>query len=215
MAFGIPGSDTNAGGQFLGRLQYDSRVGFWTIVKREQQGDGSWEDQKSEPFKNPTMLVDFATLEVGYIKFASPPDFRLAAYGSPVPPCPDEMIQGDNGKTRKAFLPGFRVKVYGPKLFGDTEAYTFSNTAKTVLDPMDELHMDYLQASEAKQGLVPLVQVTGTREIKIDGPRGSNTYYAPVFKIAGWHPRPEVFGEATAAPFGQSWCAAGTTAAAA
>src|ERR1700749_2842071 len=112
MAFGIPGSDSagSANGPFLGRIQYDSRVGFWKYVKRAQDVSGNWVDEESEPFKNPTLLMDFGSLEAGYIKFASPPAFLLVPYGQLYPPQPEELAVDAGGKQRKAFQPGFRVK---------------------------------------------------------------------------------------------------------
>ena len=197
MAFGIPGSEPNAGGQFLGRLQYDARVGFWKVVKRVQQSDGGWDDDASEPFKNPTFLLDVGTLEVGYIKFASPPAFLVVPFGQEIPPRPADRVTDAEGKSRSAYLPGFRVKVYNPKLFGDADAYYFANNSKTVLEPMDALHTLAIQAPEAKAGKVPGIKVTGTTPIRIEGPRGNNTYYAPVFEITKWYDRPDCFGPRT------------------
>jgi hypothetical protein len=199
MAFGIPGSESTGGGEFLGRIQYDTRVGFWQTVKRVQ-GDGGWVDDKGEQFKNPTMLFDMGTLEVGYIKFSSPPAFLVVPYGQPIPPQPQEMSTDAAGKTRKAFLPGFRVKVASAKVFGDGAAYYFAHNAKTVMEPMDELYQIYEQAPEAAQGKVPLVAVTGTRLVEIKSPQGTNRYHAPIFAIQAWYDRLEVFGPRTVPP---------------
>ena len=198
MAFGIPGSESQ-GGAFLGRLQYDARVGFWKIVKRAQQPDGGWDDEPSEPFKNPAFLLDLGTFEVGYIKFASPPAFLVVPFGHPIPPRPAEKMTNDAGQERNAYLPGFRSKVYNPKMFMDQDAYYFANNSKTVMDPMDAVHTLASQAPEYRAGKIPLIRVTGTTANKIEGPRGNNTYYAPVFVIAGWHDRPECFGPRTVA----------------
>lgn len=197
MAFGIPGSETTANGEFLGRIQYDTRVGFWQVCKRIQTADGGWADDKGEQFKNPTMLFDLGTLEVGYIKFASPPAFLVVPYGQPIPPQPQEMVTDDKGKQRKSFLPGFRVKVASQKVFGDGAAYYFAHNAKTVMEPMDELFQLFEQSPEAAMGKVPLVEVTGTRVIEIKSPQGTNRYHAPIFVIKAWYDRIEVFGDRT------------------
>lgn len=196
MAFGIPGSESQSG-EFLGRIQYDTRVGFWQVCKRVQASDGGWIDDKSEQFKNPTMLFDLGTLEVGYIKFASPPAFLVVPYGQPIPPQPQEMMADANGKQRKSFLPGFRLKVASQKVFGDGAAYYFAHNAKTVMEPMDELYQLYEQAPEAAAGKVPLVAVTGTRLVEIRSPQGTNRYHAPVFVIQAWYDRLDVFGDRT------------------
>jgi hypothetical protein len=197
MAFGIPGSEPNAGGQYLSRIQYDARVGFWQIVKRVQDGAGNWVDDKTEPFKNPTMLFDMGSLEVGYIKLTSPPAFLVVPYGKPIPPQPQEMMTDAQGKQRKSYLPGFRVKVMSSKTFGDAEAYYFSNNSKTVMEPMDELYQIFEQAPEAAAGKVPLVAVTGTKVVENKNPQGTSRFYAPVFQIVQWLDRPAVLGDRT------------------
>ena len=198
MAFGIPGSETTGSAEFLGRIQYDARVGFWQTVKRAQNSDGGWSDVKSEPFRGLSFLVDFGSLEVGYINLTSPPSFLVVPEGQPIPPQPQEMSIANPGeKPRKAFQPGFRVKVASPKTFGDGDAYYFSATSKTVLTPMDDLYNRFKAAPESAQGKVPVVQVNAVTPISIKGPKGTNTYYAPVFEIIGWQDRLEVFGART------------------
>ena len=50
------------------------------------------------------------------------------------------MTTNAQGQQRKAFLPGFRIKVAGPRVFGDGDAYYFAHNSQTVMNPMDELH---------------------------------------------------------------------------
>ncbi len=100
-----------------------------------------------------------------------------------------------NGKVRKAYQPGFRVKLFAPKLYGSTEPFYFSNTSKSVLEPMDMLHQQYLAAPEAKQGMIPVVQVTGNNKIESNTSFGTNTFWSPVFQIVKWIPRPRELGE--------------------
>ncbi len=196
--FGLPGTDPVSSGQFLGRIQFDARVGFWTLVRRIQTSDGRWDDDKTEPFQKPTFAVDFqGGLEIGYIKFASPPAFVLAPFGGAVPPCPDEMTMPDpkTGKVRKAYQPGFRVKLFAPKLYGSTEPFYFSNTSKSVLEPLDMLHQQYLAAPESKQGKIPVVTSPGNNKIESNSSFGTNTFYSPIFQIVQWIPRPRELGE--------------------
>lgn len=197
MAFGIPGSeDTTSNGPFLSRIQYDARVGFWTIVKRVQNSDGSWSNETGEPFQKPTFLVDFGTLEVGYLKLTSPPAFVLVPMGSTIPTQPQEMMTDSQGKQRKAFLPGFRVQVCG-KIFGDKNAYHFNSNAKTVIAPVEELWKTFSASPEAATGKIPAVANTKTRIVEIVNPKGTSKFHAPVFEIVGWAERPAVFGERT------------------
>lgn len=196
---GIPGSEGGAagGGEFLGRLQYDARVGFWKVVRRVQGPDGRWTSDAGDFFPPPlSFLMDIGSLEVGYIKLDSAPAFVLAPYGGNIPPQPQELKTDENGKSRKAFQPGFRIKVQSPKTFGDADAYYFSANSRTVLGPMDELITQALATPEAAQGLVPVVQVTGKKEVQA----GQSKFYAPVWQIVSWQPRPAVFGERIVPP---------------
>src|SRR6185312_15669905 len=120
---------------------------------------------------------------------SSPPVFMVVPYGKAIPQQPEEMTTDSDGKSRKAFAPGFRVKVASPKTFGDNDAYYFSNSSKTVLGPMDELHETFRRAPEAATGKVPVVSVSKTSKVEIKSKNGTNTYYAPVFEIVGWQDR--------------------------
>jgi hypothetical protein len=200
MAFGIPGTDTGSGGEFLGRINVDARTGFWTITRRIQR-DGMWTNDTSQPFQTPTMLMDFGSLEVGYMKISSPPAFMLVPMGQPIPPQPQEMQEGRPGeKPRRAFQPGFRIKVMSQKTFGDGEAYYFSANSKTVMGPVDALWTQFCASPEAAAGKVPVVNVTGAEKVQIKTPQGNSTFYAPIFAIAQWVDRPASLGDRTVPP---------------
>lgn len=194
MAFGIPGSEPSGGGEFLGRINCDARTGFWTITRRVQV-DGAWSNDTSAPFQNPTFLIDFGSLEVGYMKITSPPAFMLVPMGQPIPPQPQEMAEGRAGeKPRRAFQPGFRVKVMSQKTFGDAAAYYFSGNSKTLMTQVEALFHAFCAAPEAASGKVPVVSVTGAEKVLVKTPQGSNTFYAPLFQITAWADRPEALG---------------------
>lgn len=199
MAFGIPGTDTGSGGsgEFLGRINCDARTGFWTITRRVQT-DGMWSNDTTPPFQNPTFLMDFGSLEVGYMKISSPPAFLLVPMGQPIPPQPQEMTEARPGeKPRRAFSPGFRLKVMSQKTFGDSEPYYFSANSKTVMGPVDALWNLFCASPEAWDGKVPVVAVTGSEKVTVKTPQGSNTFYAPIFNISAWVDRPASLGERT------------------
>jgi hypothetical protein len=201
MAFGIPGSDGgSSSGEFLGRINVDARTGFWTITKRIQK-DGMWTNDTTPPFQTPTMLMDFGSLEVGHIKIGSPPAFMLVPMGQPIPPQPQEMQEGRPGeKPRKAFQPGFRIKVMSQKTFGDGDAYYFSANSKTVVGAVEALWLQFCASPEAAAGKVPVVNVTGSAKLKKDTPQGASTFFAPIFAIAQWVDRPAVLGDRTVPP---------------
>lgn len=201
MPFGIPGSEPSSGGEFLGRINCDARTGFWTITRRIQGPDGLWTNDTTAPFQNPTFLVDFGTLEVGYMKITSPPAFLLVPMGQPIPAQPQEMSEARAGeKPRRAFQPGFRVKVMSQKTFGDAAAYYFSGSSKTLMSQVEALWAMFCASAEAAAGKVPVVSVTGSEKVMVKTPQGSNTFYAPVFQIASWADRPAALGERTVPP---------------
>ena len=202
MPFGIPGSDTStSGGEFLGRINCDVRTGFWTITRRVQGADGLWRNETSAPIQNVTFLIDFGTLEVGYMKISNPPAFLLVPYGQPIPPQPQEMIEGRPGeRPRRAFSPGFRVKVLSKATFGDQSPYYFSGNSKTLMNAVEALHQEFLVSPEAAAGKVPVVKTDGTNRVITKTPQGTNTFYAPRFVITQWVDRPAVLGERTVPP---------------
>lgn len=203
MAFNIPGSnDGGTSGPFLARVQYDARSGFFTNVDRVQT-DAGWSDRPGEPYRGLTAAMDFGSMECGFIKFASPPAFVLVPFigdNTPYPPQPQEMTEAKAGeKPRKAFLPGFRVKLLG-KAFSTPEPRYFAHTAKGVLATMEELYAAFAAAPEAARGLIPVVNHASTKTIETSGPRGTTKNYAPVWSIVSWVERPAAFGERTCPP---------------
>ena len=200
MAFGIPGSESSGGAdaEFLGRIQFDARSGFWKTVNRVNVG-GRFENQETEPFKAQTLLMDFGSLHAGYAKIASPPVFLLVPMGQPFPPRPVEMVKDDNGKDKPAFSPAFRIKVMSAKTFGDGEPRFFGSSAKTVMGGVEECWAAFCAAPEAAAGQVPVVNIT-TRVVEVQTPRGSSKFYAPVFSIAQWVDRPAALGERMVPP---------------
>jgi hypothetical protein len=198
MAFGIPGSEPSGGGEFLGRINCDARTGFWTITRRIQDANGAWTNDTTAPFQNPTFLVDFGSLEVGYMKISSPPAFLLVPMGQAIPAQPQEMTDARPGeKPRRAFQPGFRVKVMSQKTFGDSAAYYFSGSSKTLMSQVEALWSLFCASPEAASGKVPVVNVTGSERVVVKTPQGSSTFYAPTFAIASWAERPAALGERT------------------
>lgn len=197
MPFNIPDGSGGGTGEYLDRVQYDARVGFWQIARRVQK-DGAWEDEKSEPFKQISMLVDFGSIEIGYIRFSSPPSFLLVPLGHQLPPQPEEMAPVKPGEAaRRSFLPGFRIKVASPRTFGNGDAHYFAATSKTVRNSVEALFDDFLSRPEAARGLVPVVASDGSAATVIKTKQGTSTYWGPVFSIVNWAERTEAFGERT------------------
>ena len=192
--FGVPGTNKQSSQEFLGRIQFDARVGFWCVVDREQQADGGWADRRSDDVRKLAFAIDFGSLEIGWLKLSSPPSFLLAPYGQICPPQPQEM--GDNNK--RAFSFGFRVKTLAPTLFGDDKPRYFSGTSRSLLDPFNTLHLQYLNSPEAGLGQIPIVKVTGTTVTEAKTPQGTSRFHSPTFEIVRWVDRTDELGEAIA-----------------
>lgn len=190
MAFGLAGSESSGSGEFLGRIQFDARTGFWKHVDRYQSPDGAWNSRESDNYQNPTLLMDFGSLEVGYAKISSPPSFLFVPFGKPAPQRPVEM----SPEGKPAFNPAARLKVMSQKTFGDMEPRYFMLANKTGLPAIEEAWFAFSTSAEASVGKVPVMNIT-TRTIEVKTPQGMNKFKVPVFAIASWVDRPVALGD--------------------
>jgi hypothetical protein len=190
MAFGLAGSESSGSGEFLGRIQFDARTGFWKHVDRYQSSDGAWNSRESDNYQNPTLLMDFGSLEVGYAKISSPPSFLFVPFGKPAPQRPVEL----SPEGKPAFNPAARLKVMSQKTFGDMEPRYFMLANKTGLPAIEEAWFAFAASPEAAQGKVPVMNVT-TRTVEVKTPQGMSKFKVPVFTIASWVDRPEALGD--------------------
>lgn len=190
MAFGLAGSDNGgSNGEFLGRLQFDARSGLWKHVTRKNEG-GQYFNDESEDYMNPSFLMDFGSLEVGYAKISNPPSFLMVPFGQPAPQRPQEL----NAEGKQAFNPAARIKVLSPKTFGDNEPRYFLLASKTGLPAMEEAWQAFSASPEAQAGKVPVVNAT-TRTVEVKTPQGLSKFKVPVFAFAQWVDRPAALGE--------------------
>lgn len=146
-------------------------------VDRAQLSDGTWDKSETEIAPGVQFVMDFASIEEGWIDFGPPPAFAVVPVGQPIPPKPGE-----------GFKQGFRCLLFSQKAFGGVRS--ISSTAKAVLGQVDSLHTQYVAAPESKQGMAPVVQFVGVTDIKTKGPKGETTNYAPRLQIVKWVPRP-------------------------
>ena len=190
MAFGIPGTESSSSNnEFLGRLQFDARSGLWKHVTRAEEG-GRYFNMESEDYMNPSFLMDFGSLEVGYAKISSPPSFLMVPFGAPMPQCPQELTP----EGKKAFNPAARIKVMSPKTFGDDAARYFLLSSKTGLPAMEEAWNLFAASPEAASGMIPVAQ-TSTRTVEVKTPQGLSKFKVPVFAFVNWIERPASLGE--------------------
>ena len=163
-------------------LAYNAKSGRLALHDRMQGNDGKWCTVKTDVTRSePAFSVDFGTLEVGFIHFASDraPLFVLAPYGQPGPSEPESPgIDASTGKPLRC-KPGFRVPVIGRAIGGVRE---FAGNSVALITGMNALHDDYESAPEARAGKLPLVKMTDVLEIR----SGATSNYQPVFEIVSW-----------------------------
>ena len=178
MALGF-NTESKSSGDILPIIKFDAKGGDFIIQDRQQDADGQWGKTESE-LKTPLkMAIDLENIEVGWLSFSSgAPDFQMVKIGQPMPAKPsDEHKQA------------FRVRV-ASKALGLRE---FSHSAKTVLKEMDSLHNQFMAEKGANAGKVPVVEVTGTKTVKVNTPQGELRFKAPEWKISSWVDGSELF----------------------
>jgi hypothetical protein len=183
VAFGL--TVGSGSGEFTPQVRWDARAGRMHVVERVQ-GMAGWETQLNDvTASQPVFMIDFGTIQVGWLTFAPRPDFVTVPLGSPLPPRPS----GD-------YKQGVVVQLFSPKNFGGKRELAV--TSKAVLGPLDALHTAYLAAPESQRGMMPVVQLTGTLPVSTRGPQGNVTNYSPQLVIVAWAPRPDELGPVTA-----------------
>lgn len=156
-------------------VKYDAKAGRAFRVDRI---DGA--NTPIDITSNFKAVMDLANIEIGWISFAanSAPDFRLVPIGQPTGPKPSE-----NHKE------GFRLLCkLGRDCGGDVRE--IATTAKVALAGFDQLHNDYLEASQSKAGKLPVVTLVRTIPVTTGSGSNKSTNYRPEFKIVSWVERP-------------------------
>lgn len=177
MALGL---QTEGGGSFEARpyVKYDAKAGRMFSVDRVQSADG-WANQQNDITNGFAAVFDFDSIDVGWMEFtATGPKHALVKLGQPLPPKPSDTAKQ-----------GFRLMIYNKNLLGEAPR-EFSSTAKAVLAAVDALHTAYEAAPERRNGLLPVVQMTGVQVVETTSKHGTNRNYQPVLAIAQWVPRP-------------------------
>jgi hypothetical protein len=188
MAFGL---NTPKSGDYVDIVKYDARAG--RMFRIDYDPDTQTKEAVDITSPAPRFAIDFGTLEIGYVKFTSNgPDYRMVPEGQKLPEQPDEK----NEKRQLTYRPGCKLLLYG-KCLGGLRLWT--PTANCVLEPLDELYQKYRAAPEAKDGKIPVVEITRTVPITTGQGQRKSTVYAPFFAILGWVDRVSEMGDRTVA----------------
>jgi hypothetical protein len=185
MAFGY--KVTN--GDFLPICKFDARSGkFFKVEKVPGQQANDIELVPGTKF-----AIDFGTLEAGWTTFTTQGPIRhMQPYidgQAPIAQPPDKDAEG-----KMIYRPAFYVKLAGNALDGVRE---WIGASAAVMNAMDDLYTQVSHAPEMAAGQIPIVSIPSTVAIKSGTGARSSTNYAPVFKLEGWTPRPDILGPRT------------------
>jgi len=179
MALGLSTESSGSGGDILPIVKWDAKGGDFIRQDRYQAGDGTWQKDEQEIAFPVQVAMDLENIEVGWLSFASgAPDFQMVKIGESIPARPSEDHKN-----------AFRVRLTNKEL-GLRE---FSHSAKTVLKEMDSLHNQFMAEKAGNAGKVPVVEVSGTKTVKVNTPQGELRFKAPEWKISAWVDGSELF----------------------
>lgn len=185
MAFGMK----TTSGDFLPICKYDARAGkFFKVDKRMDGGSDAIEIPLGTKF-----ALDIGSLEAGYVMFgAQGPVRQMKPYieGDAMLPQP----QDKDAEGKLIFRPGFYAKIAGNALDGVRE---WCSNAAVLLNAMDELYTQAIRTPEAAAGQIPIICIASTVAVKSGSGARTSTNYAPLLRIEGWAPRPDVLGPRT------------------
>jgi hypothetical protein len=140
-------------------------------------------ERGTEIIENLVALFDFATIQVGWMRFeGEAPDMRLVAIGDPLPDRPGED-----------YKQGVKIVVMLP---GELGLHEISTTATAALGALEQIHDEAIAAPEWAAGQVPAVQLTDWT-----GEKGKfGTRAIPTFRIVGWKDRTDALAKHKAIP---------------
>lgn len=128
------------------------------------------------------VVFDLHNLVVGWLK--------IDAMGRDWQPWPSNTQRTQ--QPSEDYKQGFAVNVVSKKLFGDEPVREFSANTFGSLQFIKELYDSVENTDEFKQGMCPVVQITGSRVQKV----GKGNPRVPEFEVKKWVPRPSELGEA-------------------
>jgi hypothetical protein len=164
-----------SGNDFLPPLKYDARVGQMILQDRVFV-DGQWAPEQRVVTDNFRAVFDLENLQRGWIEFpkgGAPKTVLVPAGVDPGDPPSDDHKEG------------LRIVVKMDDALGG-DVRELMSTAVALWNGIDDLHDKYLAGVADHPGELPVVTLTGTREMKTH----SGTSFVPIFAIADWVPRP-------------------------
>jgi hypothetical protein len=170
MAFGRRKSDR------LSKWDWDREIGK-AVFEDRVCVDNNWENQQRNIENDKFRAVfDLENLQLGWIAFVKGVgvDAHLLHVGEDYGDRPSDKHQE-----------GVRLLIKTDESLGG-EVRELISTWRILWDALDALHTDFVAQASQHPGCLPNVDIVGTREQSSK----SGTILVPVFKIAGWMPRP-------------------------
>lgn len=178
MALGL--NTESGGGDYAEICKFDARAGRLFRVDRSEGATG-WETNNVEITQGFQAIMDLDNIEVGWGLFASgvAPSFALVKLGEAMPARPSDQHKQM-----------FRLLMKLGKASGG-DVREFGSQSKCVIASIDDLHTAYEAQKAANPGKLPLVAMTGTKQITSTGKGQSSTNYQPQWEIVRWLDRPD------------------------
>lgn len=170
-------------GTFLPIIKYDAKSGKFT--RRDRSNDGSgWVSDDVDITEGFAAIFDMESIQEGWIDYntGGAPSFIMSPAGTNIGQQPTA------GHKR-----GFKItlKLYphkgAPNIAGDEPVREWSANSRCASFALSKLHTLWKDAKDANPGKLPVVQMTGTDNIKTR----NGTNKEPVFVIKAWVPRPD------------------------
>lgn len=160
-------------GDFLPFAKYNAKAGRWYAKKDGQEVE----------VINPVFVADFSKVKKIWAYFESKIAPDIIEF-----PSLDAAVPQPSPKHKK----GIMLNLFSTANFGGV--VVFSSTSNLTVKAFAAIYDAYLAAPESKQGMLPVVKVTGVRGET--GKHGTN--YEPLLVIEKWIARPAAFDEVAA-----------------
>lgn len=160
-------------GDFLPYVKYNAKAGRWYTKKDGQEVE----------VINPVFVADFSKVKKIWAHFAAGLAPDVVEF-----PSLDAVVPQPSPNHKK----GIMINLYSAANFGGV--VVLSATSNLTCKAFAAIYDAYLGAPESKQGMLPVVKVTGVRAET--GKNGTN--YEPLLVIEKWVARPAAFDEVAA-----------------
>jgi hypothetical protein len=162
----------------LGRWQWDSRAGKSYVEDRVYHERDGWNNEQ-RPIENDKFraVFDMANVQTGWIAY-----LKGEGLNTKLTPLGQDYDERPSDKHKE----GLRLLMKLDASLGG-EVRELISTWLSVWNAIDALHNEYLAGGAEHPDMLPAVDIADVHEGK---DKEGKPFFSPVFKIAGWVPRP-------------------------